>query len=405
MCGFAVGFPLFILIVVSDFPKITETFALRNAQHYLQQGHSVELFHLKPYRKNEVVHPAFADVVARGLALPWLSLRTLLEFAKAPLRVMSYAVKIFKSFWRTPRHLLISLALLPKALNLAAHCRANGVDHIHAEFAGYPATVAWIAAGLTGIPFSFSAHAHDIFLVQGLLSDKARDAEFVRAISQFNKQYLEALPGMPASKVEVLHCGVPTGEITADAQDASGFRIVFVGSLEPRKGVDVLLRAVAQLPAELDWTLDILGGGDDEEQLRALAASLPTGRVKFHGPQNSDNVREAMKGGHVVVVPSRPGKAGRSEGIPVVLMEAMSLGRPVVTTRLSGIPELVVDGDTGLLVEPNDEDGLAQALHRLANDQGFARDLAQNGRARVEEDFNIDKTAPQLLSRMLEVSA
>ena len=394
------------MIIVSDFPKVTETFVLRNVQHYLRQGHAVEICHIKPYRAAEVVHGRFAAVTDHALGLPWFSGAALLQAIRAPGVTASSIGTIISGFLRKPRHLLISLALIPKALALAAHCKSAGIEHIHAEFAGYPATVAWIAARVAGLPFSFSAHAHDIFITQGLLARKAQDACFVRAISQFNKGFLERLPNYPKDKTEVLRCGVALPEASGSLASRGGgpLRLVFVGALLPRKGVDVLLNALKALPKTLDWHLDILGGGSQAAKLEALAAELPKDRVVFHGPQPSDKVQEAMQGADVVVVPSREGEEGRSEGIPVVLMEAMSLSRPVIASRLSGIPELVIDGKTGLLVPPDDAAALSAALVRLAEGPDLAATLAQAGRARVAEMFDIEKTAQQLLTRMIEVT-
>lgn len=392
------------LVIVSDFPKITETFVLRNARHFLDKGHDVTMFHLKPFRADEVVHEDFADVMDRALGLGWLPAQALPMMARTPGRLLRIIAQIVVAFARKPRHLAVSLSLIPKAAALARRCRSDGIDHIHAEFAGYPATVAWIASLLSGIPFSFSAHAHDIFITQGLLARKADDAQFVRAISQFNKRFLEGQPNFPQGKVEVLHCGVSVPAQPPDMPPEKPFQIVFVGALLPRKGVDVLLEAVARLPEGVDWRLDILGGGSLEEDLRIRAASLPAGRITFHGPQPISAVRAAMTRAHVIAVPSREGEAGRSEGIPVVLMEAMSLGRAVVASRLSGIPELVIDADTGLLVAPNDPAELADALLRLASDPQLATRLGLAGRARVADEFDIEKTAQQLLDRMIETT-
>jgi len=392
------------LVVVSDFPKVTETFVLRNVMHYLKAGHAVTVFHTKPYRDAEVVHSTYAPVVERSLDLPWLPRAAFRELVRSPGRVLSVLSQIVVAFARDPRHLAVSLVLMPKSLGLAAHVRSAGLTHIHAEFAGYPATVAWIVSRLTGVPFSFSAHAHDIFITQGLLATKARDAAFVRAISEFNKRFLERLPGFPSNKVEVLRCGV---EVPTDvaAPPTGPFRIVFVGALLARKGVDVLLDAVAGLPNTLDWRLDIVGGGSQEAALRRQVEGLPDGRVRFLGPQPSGEVQAAMVKAHVVVVPSREGASGRSEGIPVVLMEAMSLARPVIASRLSGIPELVEDGTTGLLVPPDDADALTAALRRLADDPALAERLAAAGRKRVAEAFDIEQTAAQLLARMKKATA
>lgn len=399
-----------LLIIVSDFPKVTETFVLSNARHYLARGHDVSLFHLKPFRNGEVVHAEAQEVIDRGVDLPWIngeSLRALLWALARPHKFLPVLGGIVSAFWREPSRLAASLAILPKALAMARRAQTSGVDHIHAEFAGYPATSAWVMARMTDIPFSFSAHAHDIFLTQSLLVRKAKDARFVRAISQFNKAFLEALPGVPEGRVEVLRCGVDPGEaapLPAPPGPGVPLKLLFVGALLPRKGVQHLLAALGQVPTDMAWTLEIIGGGSMEARLKEQANGLPEGCVTFRGPQPAEAVGHAMQAAHAVIVPSIEGDGGRSEGIPVVLMEALSQARPVVTSRLSGIPELVEDGVTGVLTEPGDEAALARAIVALGADYDHAADLGRAGRKRVEEMFDITETAEALLSRMIEES-
>ena len=395
-----------IVIVVSDFPKVTETFVLANARHFLARGHDVAVFHLKPFRHGETLHPDTDHVVARGIDLPWItgeSARGLIWGLARPQRLLPLIASLVKAFAAEPKRLAASLAIVPKSLAMARRVTSDGTDHIHAEFAGYPATAAWIIAGMTGRPFSFSAHAHDIFLTQSLLATKARAARFVRAISRFNKSFLDALPGFPAGKTEVLHCGVTIPPDAPLPATQSPLRLVFVGALLPRKGVQHLLAALDLLPDSLDWRLDILGGGALESDLRSRAAHHGP-RVTFHGPQGSDAVRAAMSAAHAVVVPSTTGEGGRSEGIPVVLMEALALSRPVITSRLSGIPELVIDGETGILTDPGDEPAIARAIEAISAHPGTAAAMGRAGRARVKAEFDIDQTAAALLRRIEETT-
>ncbi|MBV7410688.1 glycosyltransferase family 4 protein [Maritimibacter sp. DP1N21-5] len=398
-----------ILIVVSDFPKVTETFVLANARHFLARGHDLGVFHLKPFRHGEVTHPDAAHVVARGIGLPWItgeSLVGLLWGLSRPALFLPVVARLVAAFWREPSRLTASLAILPKSLAMARQLRRDGTAHIHAEFAGYPATAAWIISTFSGVPFSFSAHAHDIFLTQGLLATKARAARFVRAISRFNKDFIEAVPGVPAGQVEVLHCGVALGNpapLPPPPDATIPLRLLFVGALLPRKGVQHLIAALAALPEDLAWHLDVIGGGSMEPALRAQAAPLAD-RITFHGPRDAGAVRAAMRAAHAVIVPSVEGAGGRSEGIPVVLMEALAEARPVVTSRLSGIPELVVDGETGFLTEPGDEAALTRALMSLASDYPAAAAMGRRGRAKVEAEFDIDETAEALLRRIEETT-
>lgn len=397
-----------IVVVVSDFPKVTETFVAANVLHYLSQGHDARVFHLKPFRRGEVVHEHTRPVVGRGFTFPWIGGPSAAALAWGLLRhpgaVLGAVAAICRAFRAQPRPLAASLAIVPKALALGRMARAQGVGHIHAEFAGYPATAAWIAARVSGVPFSFSAHMHDIFVSQGLLPQKARAARFVRAISDYNRRFLARLPGFPAEKLHVLRCGVSVAE-PAPLPPAPGqgqaLRILFVGSLIPRKGVAHLLRAVTMLPERIGWRLDILGGGPEGDRLRTQAAELGLGdRVRFAGPQAAAEVRAAMRAAHVLVVPSITDASGQSEGIPVVLMEALAEVRPVIASNLSGIPELVRDGETGWLTDPGDASAIAAALTRVNDDYDAAATLSRAGRALVAREYDIDRNAAALLAMM-----
>lgn len=393
-----------IVIVVSDFPKVTETFSLMNALHFMQEGHEVEVFHLKPFRTDEIVHAFAKPVVETGFTFPWFGgpsaaalLRTMI---RRPGIVLRHIIRVLRAFGRKPRHLAASLALMPKALALGEHCRKTGIDHIHAEFAGYPATTALIASEVSGTEFSFSCHAHDIFITQGLLAEKSKAAIFVRTISDFNKRFLSNLPGFAREKIHVIRCGIdPSRAPSVDkANDQRPLRLLFVGSLYPRKGVQHLIGATRQLQSDLPWEMRIVGGGPMEQPLRELVPQNQSERIQFVGPKSAEEVRDAYDWADVVVTPSIEGEEGRSEGIPVVLMEAMAHGCAVISSKLSGIPELVRHEQTGLLTEPGDETAIANAIADLAANRTQARKLGEAGRALVLSEYNIEQNAAQLLN-------
>lgn len=185
----------------------------------------------------------------------------------------------------------------------------------------------------------------------------------------------------------------PTGQIP--------LRILFVGALLPRKGVDVLLHACAGLSARINWQLDVIGDGSQRDMLQELVHTLGLNRVTFLGSKTSQDVRTAMQAAHLVVVPSRMGDGGRSEGIPVVLMEALSLSRPVISTQLSGIPELVEHGVTGLLCPPDDPNSISQAIEQVYDDYAEAARLGAAGRDRIAAEYDISKTAEALRQHII----
>ncbi|CTQ34790.1 glycosyltransferase [Jannaschia rubra] len=398
-----------LLVVVSEFPKLTETFAYRNVVEYGRLGHDARIFHVKPFRDREIVHGFVRDLLPRAFTFPYLGARTLgalaAETFRRPGTMARLIGRLLAAHRREPRRGMAVAALFPKAVALGRWCRRNGVEHIHAEFAGHPANAALIAATLADVPFSFSAHANDIFVSQALLPEKARAAAFVRAISAYNVRWLTALPGFPADKLRLIRCGVARETLDAPLPDLpgpEGLRILYVGSLLRKKGVAHLLDALAALPADMAWTARILGGGDLSETLKAQADRLGlTDRVRFDGPQPAETVALAYRDAHVLVVPSIPGDGGRVEGIPVVLMEAMAHGRAVVASDLSGIPELVEPGRTGWLTPPGDARAIAAALTAIARDPGAAFAIARAGRDRIAAEYLVEDNAAAL-ARLME---
>ena len=395
-----------LVVVVSEFPKITETFAIANVLHYLSKGHDARVFHLKPFRHAEIVHDEAKPVVARGFTYGWFPAGAVADaMLRHPIRLTLVLGRILGAMWREPKRLAESLAIVPKSLALGREARAAGVQHIHAEFATHPATAAWIASEVYGVPFSFSAHMYDIFVSQSLLAEKSRKARFVRTISESNRDFMARVDGFDAEKTSVIRCGVDPRRFPSrapDPQHRGPRNITYVGALLPRKGVDVLLRALARLVTQDDWHLNVLGGGPEGPKLQALARELLPGRVTFHGPATMAEVKDAMFAADLVVVPSVTDSLNRSEGIPVVSMEALAASCPVIASRLSGIPELIEDGVTGYLFEPgNDAELGAKIAHVLAHPDA-AREVAARGRARVLDEYNIDRNAADLLNLIEE---
>jgi colanic acid/amylovoran biosynthesis glycosyltransferase len=397
-----------ILVVVSEFPKLTETFAYRNVVEYDHLGHDARIFHIKPFREGEIIHDFMRGLVGRAFTFGYGSFTALgamaAEAATAPRRFGGLLAKIARAHRSEPKRGLAVLVFLPKALALGRWCRREGVEHIHGEFAGHPATMAMIAAQVADIPFSFSAHANDIIVSQALLVEKAQEAAFVRSISRYNIAFLEKLDGFPTDKLQLVRCGVTRAIVRKEGPPApvnEPLRILYVGSLIKKKGVNHLIDALAALPADLKWGARIVGGGDLAESLAAQAHSLGLDdRIKFEGPQPAEAVAQAFAKAHVAVVPSIVGDQGRIEGIPVVVMEALAHGIPVIASALSGIPELVEDGVTGYLLPPGDSAAIANAIKRIAADWDTAAAIAARGRERVSAEYIVEDNARKLATLM-----
>lgn len=400
-----------IIIVVSEFPKVTETFAYRNAIEYARLGHDVQIFHIKRFRTREIVHGFMQEIVDSAFTIGFVSPAALgaliMEAVTAPRRLGGLLARIFVAHRSEPKRGFEVLTYVPKAIALGRWCRSAGVDHIHAEFAGHPATTAMIAAQVSGIPFSFSAHANDIVVSQALLVEKAQQAAFVRSISLYNIAFLRNLPGFPAEKLHLVRCGVTGDTLQAESSPTlpeRPFQILYVGSLIKKKGVRYLIDALARLPADLDWEARIVGGGNCEAELAEQTRTLGLeDRVRFEGPQPAEVVTRAFGAAHVAVVPSIIADRGRIEGIPVVVMEALAHGVPVIASALSGIPELVEDGVSGRLVPPGDPVAIAKALQEIAADWPVAAELARRGREKVAAEYVVEDNARKLVALMEKI--
>jgi glycosyltransferase involved in cell wall biosynthesis len=281
------------------------------------------------------------------------------------------------------------------------------VDRLHAHFLHTPASVARYAALITGLPWSCSAHAKDIWTSpEWEKREKLASCAWAVTCAAASHDHLAALA--PLDRVELVYHGLdvarfPASDRTRDNQPRDGgdrdhpVVILAVGRAVEKKGFDDLLAALAALPEDLHWRLVHIGGGEKRRALadQASAANLD-GRVDWRGAQPHDVVLAAYRAADLFVLPSRIARDGDRDGLPNVLMEAMSQSLCVLSTRVSGIPELIDDGDTGRLVDGGDRPALAAALTDLISDPASRQRLGQAGAARVRRDFAMDRGIKRL---------
>ncbi|HSD30055.1 MAG TPA: glycosyltransferase, partial [Vicinamibacteria bacterium] len=395
-----------VAVVVSRFPLVTETFILREIEEMERQGQPVVLVPLLR-EKAAVIHREAEPWIARALYTPFFSPAVaganLRALRRRPGRYLGLLARVLRGTARSPNFLARTLALFPKSVYLAERLQEEGVVHVHAHFATHPTLVAYVVSQLTGIPYSFTVHAHDLFVRRTFLEDKVRSARFVRAISRFNRDVLERLCPGAAERIEVIHAGVDPGRYDSPAVAAADPpRLLCVAALKPYKGLVVLIEACRRLRERgLRFQCDLVGDGPLRNDLeRAIATRDLAGVVHLLGARRQDEVARLMAEASAVVLPSVVAPDGQMEGIPVALMEAMSARRAVVASRLSGVPELVDDGKNGLLVRPGDPDALASAVRRLLEDPALARCLGTAGREKVEAAFRLQDSIAALLARI-----
>jgi len=404
-----------VAYIMSRFPKLTETFILLEMLALVEQGVAVEVYPLQRH-KTELMHPEARQFVERAHFIPFISwpvIRANLSYLRRkPQAYLSTLLDLLKGNFGSRRYFTGALALFPKSVFFAGHMEAAGISHVHAHFASHPAAAAYVIHRLTGIPFSFTAHGSDIHRDRTMLAEKVAEADFVVPISDFNRTViLDACNGQFADKMVVIHCGVDTRHFQPQDEGSNGqapdngarvrpLTLCCIGTLHEVKGQRFLIEACRLLKErEVDFRCHFIGDGPDKEALEKQSSEAGLANaVHFHGQQTRAEVARILRQADVVVAPSVPSSDGRREGIPVALMEAMATGLPVVASRLSGIPELVEDGVSGLLTAPGDAPALADTLERLWMEPVLRQRLGRAARERILQEFDLHHNA-ELLAR------
>src|SRR5882762_3073788 len=298
------------------------------------------------------------------------------------------------------------------ALYFADHFKRRGVDHVHVHFANRAAHTAMFLKEISGIPFSVTAHGQDFMKDLGnddLLREICAAAEFVAAETNYSRDLLRQRCPDSAAKIHRVYNGMDLTRFPEEAARPAGpsrtgiapypVRIISIGRLVAFKGFEYLIDACAELARRgLNFTCEIIGDGplrgDLEARIRKLKLS---DRVHLLGSLSQGAVLEKLGAADIFALASVTDAQGASDVFPTVIIEAMAAARPVVSTRVAGIPESVVDGETGLLVPPEDTMALAEALGRLIQDAKLRSHYGRAGRERIEQHFRIEHTVAPLI--------
>ena len=395
---------LFIL-----FPKVTETFNLREMIWLSRKGFDITVFSLTRPRGSPTTHPEALPFLARTHYGDWAPSLGLLRahgrfLQRHPRRYLGLLAHLTADTWRAPTTLLKSLAIFPMSVHFAAIAAESRIDHLHATFGSHNATAAWIMSRLTGIPYSMTIDAYDLYVEIELLERKIAGAQFVTTISAFNAREMVARYGTSATRhVHVNRRGIDLDRFKPGCPKGTQtgpFNILCVGSFQIKKGQRFLIDAIARLHDQgHDIRCTFIGDGPTGPSLRQQTASLGLGaRVVFLGNRTQDQVIQALRESDAFVLPSIVGPGNRMEGIPNALMEAMACEVPAIGTDLSGTPELIQNGENGLLVPPENANALSSAILRLKEDPAFAARLARAGRETVARHFNQEINIAALLT-------
>lgn len=398
--------------VLKGYPRLSETFIAQEILGLQRRGLPIEIYSLRhPTDKRR--HPIHDEITCPVRYLPeylhYEPFRVLKAWRKVKqLAGYEKAVSIWRTDFRRDRT-RNRIRRFGQACVLAAELPETA-SRLHFHFLHTPGSVARYAALMRGLPLSGSAHAKDIWTIPDWEKrEKLADLDFLATCTASGADHLRSLADDPA-KVLLAYHGLDLTRFaspdrppqTRDGSDpADPVRLLSVGRAVPKKGYDDLLAALVLLPPALSWRLTHIGGGDGLAALKQQAASLALDdRIEWRGALAQSDVLNALREADLFVLPSKIAADGDRDGLPNVLMEAASQTLPSVATTISGIPEFIRSEESGILVEPGEPGGLAEALLRLIGDPGLRTRLGAAAEQRVRTEFDADRCLDDIETRL-----
>ena len=391
--------------VVSTWPRLSQTFVLTEVVALERSGVPLRIFSVKD-PGGEPVHAKVAQVRAE---VTYLSFRCgWKRIVRANLRLArKLPGRYSRALWHAISYGRIGIVRrFFQAGYLAYLLRDEPVGHLHAHFATAPTLVAMFASELTGIPYTFTAHAKDIYVdtQHRLLRKEIAQARAVVTVSEYNREYLKReISPSSNGKIHCIYNGLDLADFNfrwPRASDPGPPVILSVARLIRKKGLEDLIKAAAILKQRRRaFKLEIVGSGPLRTALENRAAELSLGDcIEFSGAQPQERVSSAYGRAAIFALPCVVTEDGDRDGIPTVVLEAMASGVPVVSTPVSGIPELIDSFHDGVLVPPNNPLMLAEALDRLLSDPELRDNLARAARSKIESEFLVEHSSRQLLT-------
>jgi len=402
-----------IVYVLGVFPYLTTTFVDREILETERRGIDLILVALRrPAAPVDVRGPIarLVDTTRYLWPVPWFKflvahLRFVVTRSGAYLKTLGY---LLTRHHGTPGAWFRTLFYFALGVWAAELLREEGVSQIHAHFANRATVVAMVASRLLGVPYSLTAHAYDIYVSPVMLPQKMAGARFVATCTDYNRAHLERIDGGRfVGKIHLIYHGLDLSKFEPDRRlpdDGRRPLLLSVGQLKEKKGFPYLLRACRILKDYgYDFACEIIGEGPQRPELEAMITDLGLGgTVVLRGAVPHVEVLERYAAATLFALACVPAEDGDRDGIPNVLLEAMAMRVPVVSTHFSGIPEAVEDGRTGLLVPSGDTEALAKALMRLLDDRDLRDKMGRAGRERVEERFDIRDNIGRLVDLFKE---
>ncbi len=390
-----------IAYLTGEYPRATDTFIQREVAALRASGVEVDTFAVRRTGPEHMTGPEQIEAKAattylldqaKGPGLLSAHLKTLL---RSPSRFFS-ALALARATKRAGlKGGLFQLIYFAEAVVLADQLAKRNITHLHNHFGDSSCTVAMLASEVSGVPYSFTLHGSGIFFEAHTwrLDQKLDRAAFTACISHFTRSQASVFAAPETlERLHIVHCGIEPERLDPVEHSGTANRMMFVGRVIEAKGLTVLFEAMKSLTPSLpNLTLTVVGDGPDRSRLESRARSMGLGdRVEFVGAKSQSEVAKLLSSAEIFVLPSF------AEGVPVVIMEALGSGVPVVASFVGGIPELIEHDKTGFLVRPGDPVRLAEHIEALATDPDLRNRLGRAGRAKVEAEFNSTTEAAKL---------
>ena len=402
-----------VLYVTSRLPALTVTFIYKEILRLQGMGRQVSFVSMNTPDEDEISADArelaadtdYLDSVGLGKKL----MGCLAQSIRHPLRMLrAIGIVITARPMKGVRDYMRLIYHLVEAGYLAREYRNRGFEHIHCHLVNGPTSIGMFLGLMLNVPFSFTMHASMIWLDPIAFSNKLKRCKFCASISEYNKRYVVSTYGEDLkSKIHIVHCGIDPElqPLPAVNRPTNELRLLGLGQLNPRKGFHILVDAIALLKDRLpELRCTIVGGGEQHDELeQAIQRHKLQEQVQLAGAVPHEQVRAYLESCDVFVLPCIVSEDGWRDGIPVALMEAMFHQRPVISTDILGLPELIDNGTSGLLVPSRDTNALAAAIVTMAEDAEARRRLGVQGRLKVLSEFN-NKTSVEALSELFDAA-
>jgi glycosyltransferase involved in cell wall biosynthesis len=389
-----------LCMVLKGYPRISETFISNEILILESLGYKIHIISMR-HPREPFTHASVKEIRAGVDYLPSsimpnlhiLLYHNLLLALKRPKPYFKAMKKAVQRWFRTRRsatvkHLLQAGVLVHKFLP------GKGIVHFHAHFAHSPTSVAMFASLLTGMPFSFFAHAKDIYTSDTRqLREKIDMARFVVTCTRYNQRYLSTVSATSTTPLFCVYHGINLDYFSSDGRNRSSvppYKIITVARITEKKGLETVYRALAILRDRgIDFRHTLIGEGDDREKILGLIQELDLGdKTRLCGTLTHEEVISHYAESDLFVLGCQIAENGDRDGIPNVMAESMAMNLPVVATDVSGLPEFLEDGVTGRMVPPKNPVKLANAMEALLMDEALRKRVTREARKRVEQNFD-----------------